>query len=311
MSDLDSAVVLYSGGLGSWAAAKRAVQRFGPEAVTLLFTDTTDEDPDLYRFLVLSAANVMGVTVQGIPNAEPPEAHEREEAEAWRVRWRELAAQVPRLVWLEDGRGLWALFNARNMVASGQRDTCSEDLKRKLTWRFLKERGGSETTALVLGIDWQEDHRLDNGTGGGVVPRYRKRGWTVWAPMVDKPWLTPPDVRAWVRLEGLPLPRLYSEGFAHNNCGGFCVKAGDGAVLWLLQRRPDLYAYHEGEEAAFNAARPDKPPAAVFTPYVDGSRRPMTMREIRERVEGMTLQLNLFDTGGCGCFVDEPEEVTQ
>lgn len=133
--DINRAVVLFSGGLGSWAAAKRAVQRFGSENVTLLFTDTTDEDPDLYRFLVLAAANVMRVSITGIPNEPPPDAHNREAAAAWRERWREIAAQVPRFEWLADGRGLWDLFNDRGMIASGQRDTCSEDLKRALTRR--------------------------------------------------------------------------------------------------------------------------------------------------------------------------------
>lgn len=139
------------------------------------------------------------------------------------------------------------------------------------------------------------------------MARYKKRGWTVWAPMVDKPWLTPQSVREWVRLEGLFIPRLYGEGFAHNNCGGFCVKAGDGAVIHLLRTRPDLYRYHENKEADFNNSRSLESVATVFTPYVDGERRPMTMREIRERTESKTLQLNLFDTRGCGCFIDEPE----
>lgn len=51
-------VVLFSGGLGSWAAAKRTVARHGTEGVTLLFTDTKAEDEDLYRWLPVAAANV-------------------------------------------------------------------------------------------------------------------------------------------------------------------------------------------------------------------------------------------------------------
>ena len=47
-------VVMYSGGVGSWAAAKR----LPPEDMTLLFADTKIEDEDLYRFLDESAKNV-------------------------------------------------------------------------------------------------------------------------------------------------------------------------------------------------------------------------------------------------------------
>lgn len=298
------AVVLLSGGIGSWAAAKRAVARFGPHAVVFLFTDTTDEDADLYRFLVEGAANAVGLTLTGRPNVPVPAPEDREGSEEYRLRWKTMAAQVPNLVWLEDGRGLWPLFGDRGMIASGQRDTCSEDLKRKLTMRYLRHHGRPAEQVLVLGIGWEESHRLQNAKGGGIVPRYAKRGWRVWAPLTDKPWQRPQDLAAWCRMEGLTVPRLYAEGFAHNNCGGFCVKAGDGAVIHLLKARPALYAYHEAEEAAFNAARPDKPEQTVFTPYVDGGRRPMSLRAIRERHEAGG-QFDLFDLGGCGCFTDE------
>lgn len=53
-----NAVVMFSGGIGSWGAARRAVAKYGAENVTLLFADTKIEDPDLYRFLDEAAADV-------------------------------------------------------------------------------------------------------------------------------------------------------------------------------------------------------------------------------------------------------------
>lgn len=44
-------VVMYSGGIGSYFAAKRVVQKENPNEVILLFTDTLMEDEDLYRFI--------------------------------------------------------------------------------------------------------------------------------------------------------------------------------------------------------------------------------------------------------------------
>ena len=44
-------IVMFSGGLGSFAAAKRVVDKRGPDAVLLLFADTLMEDEDLYRFM--------------------------------------------------------------------------------------------------------------------------------------------------------------------------------------------------------------------------------------------------------------------
>jgi 3'-phosphoadenosine 5'-phosphosulfate sulfotransferase (PAPS reductase)/FAD synthetase len=53
-------VVFFSGGVGSWAAGKRIAAQYGTDGLTLLFTDTRIEDPDLYRFLDDAAANVGG-----------------------------------------------------------------------------------------------------------------------------------------------------------------------------------------------------------------------------------------------------------
>ena len=53
-----TAVVMFSGGVASWMAARRIVDEGGDPV--LLFTDTLIEDPDLYRFLD-DAATDLGV----------------------------------------------------------------------------------------------------------------------------------------------------------------------------------------------------------------------------------------------------------
>lgn len=68
-------VVMYSGGIGSWAAAKRVIEKRGTDNVILLFTDTMIEDEDLYRFLH-ETSNQFGCE----------------------------------LVWLSDGRDPWQVF---------------------------------------------------------------------------------------------------------------------------------------------------------------------------------------------------------
>ena len=55
---MDNHLVFFSGGLGSWAAAKRVALREDVEALTLLFADTQIEDEDLYRFLEDATANI-------------------------------------------------------------------------------------------------------------------------------------------------------------------------------------------------------------------------------------------------------------
>jgi PP-loop superfamily ATP-utilizing enzyme len=51
-------VVQYSGGIGSWAAAKRVAARHGTTDLVLLTADTQVEDPDLWRFVHDSAAEI-------------------------------------------------------------------------------------------------------------------------------------------------------------------------------------------------------------------------------------------------------------
>lgn len=48
-------------------------------------------------------------------------------------------------------------------------------------------------------------------------------------------------------LWGIRKPRLYGMGFVHNNCGGMCVRAGQGQFAMPLDKRPALYMKHEAK----------------------------------------------------------------
>jgi len=281
------AVVFFSGGLMSWAAAKRAVATYGAANTTLLFTDTLIEDADLYRFLADAAANV------GAP-----------------------------LVKIADGRDPWQVFNDVKMIGNTRADPCSKILKRIPGLAWLRANCDPANTVLIFGIHYEEVHRLE-GTRwskkekrmvpAGVRPRYRDLGWPrVEGPMCDSPYLTPNDIRAWARLEGLRIPRLYDLGFSHNNCGGFCVKAGEGHFAMLLAELPLVYAHHEEQEEAFNASRPGKRRQTVLAPEMPDPARPgkvkrvpMSLREFRLAMQAKSLTINLFNTGGCGCFLED------
>lgn len=118
-------VVLFSGGIGSWAAAKRVAERHGTEGLVLLFTDTKSEDEDTYRFLKEGAENVGG-----------------------------------ELLTLADGRDIWEVFEDHNMMGSTRVDMCSRELKRDLSTRWVKENCDPEIATVYVGIDWSEAHRF-------------------------------------------------------------------------------------------------------------------------------------------------------
>jgi hypothetical protein len=117
-------VVMFSGGVGSWATASRVVDKHGPDAVTLLFADTKVEDADTYRF-VRDAADQLGA----------------------------------RLVTVTDGRTPFQVFEDRRWLGNSRLAHCSEELKIKPCRRWM-EANADEGTTLYVGIDWTELHRL-------------------------------------------------------------------------------------------------------------------------------------------------------
>lgn len=257
-------VGMLSGGRNSWAACKRAALKYGPENVTLLFTDTKEEDPDTMEFLRLSALNV------GAP-----------------------------LVVAADGRSLWEVFKAERMIGNTRMDVCSKKLKREVADRWLRQNRDPADALVVLGYGWGEAERFRKAEA-----RYAAAGWRAWAPLLDRPWLSEADVKAWAAAEGLPEHSLYKEGFKHANCGGFCVKAGHAHFRHLLLARRETYLRHEREEQALREHLGKD--VSVLRDRRGGRTTPLTMRAFRERIEGGG-QCDLYDWGGCGCFSGDEE----
>jgi len=255
-------VVMFSGGAVSWGTAKRAAARM-PDRLTLLFCDTSTEDPDTYRFVREGAANVGGD-----------------------------------LVWLKDGRDVWDVMRDERMIGNSRIAPCSRSLKQLPARRWVKANCDPAVTTLYVGLDWTEAHRVEPV----------RRNWAPWPvalPLVEeKPYLSKPDIIDWIRAEGLTPPLAYAEGRPHNNCGGFCVRAGQGEFARLFRQHPDRYAYHERREGEMRELLGD---VAILRDRGGGGTRPLPMAEFRERLVAGDDQLDLFDSGGCGCFTaDNP-----
>lgn len=256
-------VVMFSGGVGSWMAAKRVAGRYGTADLTLLFTDTLIEDEDLYRFLDEAAANI------GVP--------------------------VTRIA---EGRDPWQVFFDERFLGNSRVDPCSKILKRQLAARWLDRHCDPLDTHVYVGIDWTEAHRFTT-----LQARRAGDGWTYEAPVCEPPLVVKLQMLDALRAEGIEPPRLYRMGFSHNNCGGFCVKAGQGHFALLLQHMPGRYAYHEAKEQEIRAFL-GKDVSILTDRTGDGKKKPLTLRVFRERIEA-GFEFDRFDVGGCGCFVDE------
>jgi hypothetical protein len=256
---------MFSGGIGSWASARRIVEKHGPDDVVLLFTDvkgnSTDphvgEDEDTYRFIDDAVAD-LGC----------------------------------RYVRIADGRDIWQVFKDRRFLGNSRQANCSTTLKQIPAKRWIKENTTPDKTTIVIGIDWTETHRRP-----AIVKAYAP--YTVEFPMCEKPYLSKDQMIDWARDRGVEPPRLYALGFSHNNCGGGCVRSGQGQFRKLLEIMPERYnVWAEREQEVRDYLNRD---VTILKETKGGVRHNLTLAELRDRQQE---DVDMLDIGGCGCFVE-------
>jgi len=203
---------------------------------------------------------------------------------------------------ISDGRTPWEVFRAESMMGNSRVDLCSRILKRELLDRWHREHCLEMTTTLYVGIDWTEEHRLHR-------LRKRKPEWLIEAPMCDEPLWDKCRMLDELRKIGIEPPRLYGLGFPHNNCGGFCIKAGQAHFAHLLRVLPDRFAFHEAQEQGMRETLGD---VSVMKDRRGGKVATLTMRQLRERIAAGE-EFDRYEWGGCGCAIDaddvDPETV--
>ncbi|MGL4622099.1 MAG: hypothetical protein ACRCZS_24070 [Chroococcidiopsis sp.] len=262
-------IVMYSSGVGSWAAAKRVAEKYGKDNLILLFADTRIEDEDNYRFLYESAENVGG-----------------------------------ELIVVCDGRTPWEVITEKKWL-NHRTPYCSLLLKIKPCENYLKSdsKFTPANTRIFFGIDWEEFSRMD-----AIALNWSKFSESIEAPLCWEhyKWLDKNDCINRCLEAGMKPPRLYDQGFSHSNCGGFCVKAGKKHFRNLYNKNPQRYLHHEEEEQKFRAAI-NRHDVSILRQVVDGVTKSLTLKDFREEMDKEPVQLNIFDEayGGCGCFIDD------
>jgi hypothetical protein len=271
-------VVMFSGGIGSWAAAKMVAAKHGTEDLYLVFTDVKGssdsihigEDEDTYRFLDDAVKNIGGT-----------------------------------YIYINEGRDIWEVFKDKKFLGNSRLAHCSFDLKQKPARKWLNENCDPEDTTVYVGIDWTEIHRLP-----AIVKNYKP--YKAVAPLAEpyyhretRMYFDKPELIEWAESEGLKTPRLYSLGFSHNNCGGGCVRAGQAQFKKLLEIMPERFAmWEEKEQEIIKHIGKD---VSILTDMKDGVKRPLPLIELRRRVEDQPQLVDDLDLGGCGCFFEEDE----
>lgn len=250
-------IVMYSGGLGSFAAAYLAMQNYG--STYLYFNDTQIEDPDLYRFL--------------------------KESSDW------LGAE---LILDSDGRTPWEVFEDCKYIGNTRVDPCSRVLKRERAKKYVVEHYPDGDIDVIFGIDWTEIHRYEAIKGRGTWHPFGVKAPLIDA-LIDKDML----VSDLLKESGIKRPALYEMGFSHNNCGGFCVKAGLGQFKLLWEKLPIRYLWHENKQEQIMAKNPSLRPFLRKT--IDGRIHYITLKEYRTKYLSELTEQESLDFGGCGC----------
>lgn len=267
-------VVNFSGGLCSFWSAWRVRERYGPENVVLLFADTLIEDEELYQFNA-QASQLLRIPITRISQEVTP----------------------------------WQLFRRQGLIGNSRFPICSVMLKREPLDRWHHENcldrneemqgvlwdDGRRPATLYVGFDWTEEHRLAD-------LRCELSTWTVEAPMINPPIWDKCRMRQEDQAIGLKIPRLYELGFAHNNCGGGCVRAGISHFVHLYRVLPQRFLEWMHEETATRdeLLKRGIEPFSVLKDRRGGFTKPLWLEDLKIRIDSEE-EFQTDEWGGCGC----------
>lgn len=332
-------IIFFSGGKASLAAADYVKMMYPDDNILLYFNDTLWENKDLYRFIDESSDKL----------------------------------QLPMLIHSAGINPIQLMFE-KKLVYNSMLGDCSKILKMRVAsdylkkgikpaieiWRnrnYLKSEDFITNATLYFGIGFEEMHREKS-------IRENWKPFKVEMPLIDH--------NIWrdevLKKYNIRRPELYDYGFAHNNCNGRCVKAGQGHYKLLKDRMPEVFmkimeqehhikmcvsAYRyitkgndpkdknpipaediiptDVQEVMLQELddayrdyfydRADKPKLYIHPAgsavhkymevqqyaFMKRDSKPLPIRDLHYEIEN-DQQIDLFDIGGCGCFLEGYDE---
>lgn len=198
------------------------------------------------------------------------------------------------IVRLCAGKTPFQLAWENNFVFNSRVARCSYELKSKPFREWLERNCSPDGTVIDLGIDWTESHRK-----AAIEAKYSP--YKTAFPLCEPPYIEKWEALEMLREKGIRPPRMYDQGFSHNNCHGCCYKAGIGHYRTLLKVDPSLYREWEDKEQAL--IRKIGKDVGILRRHG----KPYTLRQLR--LDSDKYQPSLFDdddldVGGCGCFLE-------
>lgn len=206
------------------------------------------------------------------------------------------------IITLTDGRTPWDVYEDKKWIGNTRTAHCSNELKTKQVEKWLNENASGDY-CLVLGMDWSEIDRIERA----------KKRWrnTEVKSLLNEFKVFRHDYETYLSKYGIEKPRLYRYGFEHNNCGGFCCRAGLKQFERLNKVFPERYDFHAKRmDVAMKKIGDTAKPFLRMA--INGETKYLTLIEYKnEFLSKSEDQADLFDfidnynQSGCGCFTDD------
>lgn len=195
------------------------------------------------------------------------------------------------IIRLAEGRTPYEVSHAEHVIPNHKLAPCTFRLKIEIFRAWLSKQ--EKPLTIHIGYDFSEMHRCEP-----TRKNYEGLGYAVdfpllWQPIEYRPY-TLVSREDW----GIEPPQMYSMGYTHANCGGRCVKQGQGDWLRTLANFPERYEEIEKWEAEMRD-HPKRKDYALLRSQTNGKTTPLTLRELRERYEGKRIDAPLL------CGLDE------
>ena len=193
---------------------------------------------------------------------------------------------------LTDGRDPYGVATDQHIIPNQKIAPCTFKLKIEPFRRYLATQ---PPTVVCIGYDWTEIDRC-----AAVKRNYEGLGHTVDFPLLWKPYELRPYADVARNEWGIEPPAMYAQGYSHANCGGMCVKQGQGDWLRTLTYYPDRYARAETWEQEARSTGGPQADYALLRDQRGGTVKALTLRQLRERVEaGLDMQPLLTEQAPC------------
>lgn len=142
---------------------------------------------------------------------------------------------------LDQGCSIWDIFKKKTAFTNGSTCLGAYYLKHVALENYMLRTYNIIDLTILIGFSPDEDDRIERIKNKNPM-------FTFDFPLLWGKGMFRCDIIKFLMDRGIKIPRLYSQGYGHNNCCGACIMAGISQWSRLLNDRPDKFAIAEETE---------------------------------------------------------------